>query len=232
MDTLLLSNSGESVVYIFVLALVLIGFFVSSYIRSIRGKTLGSWANAHNLSFDEYSESSIDETYPHFECLQKGEKRYSFNRITGKWREHDFFGFDYHYRTGSGKSTTHHYFSAVILTSPIPLKPLFIRPEGMMDKVTEFFGAEDINFESREFSQKFFVRAPDKKWAFDVIQQSTMQLMLDSRSYWIQFGEDCVIAYDIVRFSIEDFEQAANVICGILDRLPDYVKEAQQSSTK
>ena len=150
----------------------------------------------------------------------------------GKWADHDFVGFDYHYETYThtskgGRQTQHHYFSAAILSSPVLLKSLFVRPEGFFDKLTEFFGFDDIDFESAEFSRKFYVKSPDKKWAYDVIHQRTMEFMLASPQFSLQFSGNAVIAWRGSTFKTTDFEQAAELIKGILDRLPDYVLKQQ-----
>jgi hypothetical protein len=219
---------------IVLVVLVIIAIIIwGAYASAKRRKQLLAWAEAHVLSFSEARGNAMESTYPQFTCLHQGSNRYSYNHLTGKWKEHDFLGFDYHYETYSYDSkgrrqTNHHYFSTVILTSPIPLQPLFIRPEGIFDKVTEFFGADDIDFESTEFSKKFFVKAPDKKWAFDVIQQRTMQFLLDSPRFNLQLGYKEIMAYHNSTFSAEQFEQAADVICGILERLPDYVVQQQK----
>ena len=108
------------------------------------------------------------------------------------------WAFDYHYETYSsskhGRRTNHHYFSAVIIAPNMLLKPLFIRPEHFLDKVTEFFGYDDIDFESAEFSRKFYVKSPDKKWAYDVIGQPTMEFLLAAPRFTLQFAGGGVIA--------------------------------------
>jgi hypothetical protein len=118
-------------------------------------------------------------------------------------------------------------FSAVIVSSPIPLQPLTIRPEGLLDKVGEFFGAEDINFESADFSRKFFVKAVNKRWAYDVIHPRVMELLLASPPFRIQFGLVSVMAYRQSPFKPADFQAAFQVVCGILDQLPEYVIQQQ-----
>ena len=126
--------------------------------------------------------------------------------------------FDYHYETESSNSKGrrqrhHHRFSAVILGNYFPLKPLFIRPEGFFDKVTEFLGFDDIDFES----------------AFDVIHARTMQFLLDMPKFTIQFDPAQVIAYRSSTFNVSDFVAAAGVIQGMLDGFPDYlVKQLQE----
>lgn len=173
-----------------------------------------------------------DSRFAAFDCLRQGQDRYAYNLTQGQWANRPYVGFDYHYETTStdskGRSRTHnHYFSAVILESEIPLKELFIRPEGFFDKLTEFFGYDDIDFESAEFSRKFYVKARDKRWAYDVIHQRTMEFLLARATFTIKFDRRRVIAYRGSKFKPLEFEQAAEVIRGILDLLPEYLKKQQ-----
>ena len=122
-------------------------------------------------------------------------------------------------------------FSAVILTNAFPLQALSIRPEGFFDKVTEFFGLDDIDFESAEFSKRFYVKAKEKKWAYDVLHTRAMEYLLDSdrRKYTIQFaGSHVLIRRGEATFKPAEFGQAADVVCDLLDMLPEYVVEQQK----
>jgi hypothetical protein len=205
------------------------------YFAAKRRKELLAWATARGLTFSPSKDPSMESQFPAFDCLKSGDGRYAFNVSHGKWSNHDIVAFDYHYETHThsskgGRQTHHHYFSAVILSSPVLLKPLSIRPEGFFDKIGEFFGADDIDFESAEFSRKFYVKSPDKKWAYDVIHQRTMEFMLASPQFSLQFSGSAVIAWRGTTFKIPDFEQAAKLIEGILDRLPEYVLKQQPPS--
>lgn len=219
---------GESLlVALGVLAVVAIAIW--GYYRNIqRRKALVAWTQGKGLSFDPSRDREMDSRFPGFGCLAQGSDRYAHNRMSGEWRGRPFLGFDYHYETHSTDSkghgrTHHHHFSAVILESGVPLEPLFIRPEGIFDKLTEFVGFDDIDFESTEFSHRFYVKAANRRWAYDVLHQRTMEFLLQAPRFTIQSDESHVIAYRASQFSVAEFEAAAEVICGILDRLPDYL---------
>jgi hypothetical protein len=169
----------------------------------------------------------LDEQFHGFDCLRRGRSRYGYNRISGEWNGREILGFDYHYVTGSGKNQQTHRFSAVILQSRVPLKPLYLRPEGFFDKVTEFFGLDDIDFESAEFSRQFYVKSPDRRWAYDVIHQRAMEFLLQMPRFSIKFDLMHIAAWRDKRFRPQEFEQAASVISGLLDRLPEYVLRQQ-----
>lgn len=217
------------VVMIAIAALV---FFINAYQKDQRRKALAAWAESRNLTFSQDKWYEACDRFSEFDCLSKGSNRYGHNVIEGRWGERSILAFDYHYETYShsskgGRQTQHHYLSCVILRSRVLLKPLFIRPEGLFDKLGAMLGFDDIDFESAEFSRTFMVKSPDRKWAFDVLHQRTMEFLLAAPRFKIQFGLDCVIAYRDNTFSVEDFQNAADVIQGILDRLPQYLVTQQ-----
>ena len=197
------------------------------YAAAQRRKELSAWAEAHALRFDRAKNHSMDSRLSEFRCLRQGRSRYAYNIMKGQWGDRPVLAFDYHYTTGSGKNRQNHYFSAVVLASPVPLKPLFIRREGFFDKVTEFFGFDDIDFESAEFSRKFFVKSPDKRWAYAVIHQRMMEFLLREPGFSIEFGPTRIMAWRSSKLSSADFERAIGLVDGMIDRLPEYLVREQ-----
>jgi len=167
----------------------------------------------------------MSEQYPAFKCLRRGHSRWACNIMHGSRDGRDVTAFDYHYVTGHGKNRQVHNLSALVIQSPLALKPLYIRPENIFDKVSDFFGMDDIDFESAEFSRKFFIKAPEKRWAYDVIHQQMMAYLLEAPSFHIQLDAADIMAWRSRRFKEEDFEEAFVLIQGILERLPGYVKK-------
>lgn len=163
----------EILVVLFLLIVIALAVW-QACARAKRRQALKEWAESNGLRFSPQKDWTVEQRFPEFKRLQEGSNRYAYNIMQGGWSGRAFLGFDCHYETRTMDSkgrrqTQHHYFSAVILESDLPLKPLFIRPEGFFDKVTEFFGFDDIDFESAEFSRKFYVKAEDRRWAYDVI---------------------------------------------------------------
>ncbi|MHC4981598.1 MAG: hypothetical protein ACYTF6_00325 [Planctomycetota bacterium] len=218
---------GFEVVVVFAVVVAAIVAY-SFHARAKRRKELAAWARSHGLAFNQGKDHGFDDHFTRFNCLRQGSDRYAYNVMRGDWNGHGMTAFDYHYQTGSGKNRSSHYFSAVILESPIPLEPLFIRREGLFDKVTEFFGFDDIDFESAEFSRNFYVKSPDRKWAYAVIHARMMEYLMAAPGFSVQFDVGQVIAWRSSRFSPAQFDAAAEFIRGIYDRLPDYLIEQQK----
>jgi hypothetical protein len=223
-------------IFIILIIIAFIGVAIAAAVWNARMKDkrrqeLAGWAQANGLKFLPEKDHSVWMRYQPFKCLQRGEDRYAYNIMLGTAGQRVTCGFDYHYETHSTNSkgqrqTQHHYFSALVVDAGLPLKPLFIRPEGILDKVTEFVGLDDIDFESAEFSQKFFVKSPDRRWAYDVLHQKTMELMLAYPRFHIEFqGSQVMAYYDNKTFSLGEFGSALKVVTGILDYLPPGVVE-------
>lgn len=200
-------------------ALIAYGFHAASR----RRKELAAWARARGLSFSQEKIRDMDDRYPELKCLHRGHGRFAFNVMTGELQGLPVKAFDYRYVTGHGKNRRAHRFSALIAGSPLPLKPLFIRREHAFDRLTEFFGWDDIDFESAEFSRKFYVTSPDKRWAFDVIHQQMMEYLLAAPAYSLQFDAGNIIAWRSRRLKGPGFDEAFGLIKGMVDRLPEYL---------
>jgi len=200
---------------------------IAAWFSAKRRKELAAWAEGKGLAFRPGRDTGFDERYRTFGCLRRGHSRCAHNIVEGDWKGRRVTAFDYRYVTGSGKSRQTHHFSAIVLRSNVALKPLRIRSENVFDRVTEFFGLDDIDFESAEFSREFHVKSSDKRWAYDVLHQRTMEFLLSMPRFSIEFDDRHVIAWRNRRFDVETFESAIAIVEGILDRLPEYVVRQQ-----
>lgn len=215
-------GSSEVVFVLFLVVAVALGVF--GYLQSQkRRQELEAMAGRLGWSFNPGRDREMRNRFGSFQCLNRGSNRYAHNIMEGQTGERQICAFDYHYQTGSGKHTHHHHFSVMVVHSGLPLQPLSIRPEGFFDKVTEFLGFDDIDFESSEFSNRFHVQASDRKWAFDMLHQETMEFLLSMPVFSIEMRGPYVMGYRSNRFSVGDYEDALRVISGILDRLPRYL---------
>ena len=220
--------------FLFLIVLLIIAVMAAVQIRAYilrqmakdrRQKELREWARTNGFAYSA-TEALMKFRCQPFECLQKGDYCHSFNVIEGTSGNRPLRAFDYHYynATQSGERKDHHYFSAVVIDAGIPLLPLTIRPRGLLDEVTEFIGFEEIGFESAEFSQKFFVKSPDRRWAYDVVHQKTMELMLAHPHFLVDFqGSQVMAYYHNKMFSLGEFGSALKVVTGIVDGLPKSV---------
>ncbi len=218
----------EFLIFFLFLALIVAGAILGHFQAAKRRKELVALAARYGWTFDPSKDHGMESRFAAFRCLREGSNRYAYNILSGQYNQRRICGFDYHYETYSTdskgrRSTNHHHFSAVMLETGLPLRPLLIRPESFFDRIGEFFGLDDIDFESTEFSRQFHVTSPDRRWAFDVIHQATMEFLLGAPRFTIELAGPTVVAYRSSCFKPADFEAAVQVTTGIIDRLPNYL---------
>lgn len=224
-------------VAIFFLVAVAYGWWKSS----VRKQELQAWAARQGFRFQPQKVYGLDTRYHPFDCLQKGNQRYAYNIITGHYANRPFMAFDYHFATYSQdskgrKTTQHHYFSCLLIELPWPLKPLSIRAEHFFDRIGDFLGGGDIEFESDAFNRAFRIKAIEPQWAFDVLHQDTMELLLRSPRFAIQFGGPWILlrTEEPRRGGLlltEDLEAALELVTGIVERFPRYlIQELSRSA--
>jgi hypothetical protein len=139
------------------------------------------------LTFDPRPDYDHDEEYAQFAIFRRGHSRCAHNTFRG---DLELFGrtcaiccgdFKYEVDDGDNKGTTTHRFSYLVVHPPWPSPSLLVRPEGLFDKIKGAFGFDDIDFESVEFSRKFFVQSNDKRFAYDVLHPRMMEFLLAER---------------------------------------------------
>ncbi len=202
-----------------------------------RRKELADWARAKGFSFSPEKDHGINSRFDGFDLFKQGSGHYAYNICAGSIArgERSAYAFDYHYQTTSVNSkghtqTHHHQLSVLVVSTPLRLRELSIRSENIFDRISEFFGMDDIDFELAEFNRAFHVRAPDRRWAFDVLHQKAMEFMLASPRFILEFNAGRVMAYRNEVFSAKDFDDALAVVNGLLDTLPaSVVRELSDS---
>ncbi len=197
-----------------VMVAVRIKAFVLWYMASDRRQEkLSEWARTNGFTHSaSTTEALMALRCPLLEDLQKGDHRYSRNIMVRASDNRSVCAFDHHYyyyrhipdgmpsSSGDddwqipGKVKSHHYFSAVVVETGIPFLPLSIRPRDVLDEVSESIGFEEVGFESAEFSRRFSVKSADRRWAYDVVHQKTMELMLTYPRFHIEFQGSQVMA--------------------------------------
>lgn len=218
----------DVLVWVGIIAVVIALAIYAHRVAEKRKLAIAAWANGLGLSFTRDRDGSVEDRYPDLAGLREGDDRYAENISAGAHGKYSVCAFDYHYVTYShdskgNRTTQTHRFSSVILGTPLPLKQLKIRSENFFDKIGEFVGFEDINFESAEFSRAFHVTSPDKRWAFDVLHQESMEFLLAAPRFQIEFERGCVMTRKSGVFKPEEFDAALKVAVGLLDKLPQSV---------
>jgi hypothetical protein len=218
----------EILIFILFIGLAIAVAIYSSIAARKRREELAALANRLGLSFDEQKDRAMADRFQFLNHLARGSNRYAFNRIAGTYRGHEVLVFDYHYETESrdskgNRTTDDHYFSCFILLLPGSFPELRIGREGMMSKIAQAFGYDDIDFESAEFSRKFCVRSRNKKFAYDFCNPRMIEYLLENSELDIEVENQALALAFSQRLSAPDLEANFARLLAVRERLPDYI---------
>ena len=188
-----------------------------------RREAMAAVAAKLGLRFQPGKDRGIARQYRFLDKLRRGSNRYAFNILSGSYQGQGVTLFDYHYKTGSGKNTHHHYFSFFIMQLPISFPELAIDKEGFFSKIAQAVGYDDIDFESHEFSRKFCVRSRDKKFAYDVCNARMIEYLLSNSDMSIEIEDDALAISFNRRLAPEQIEPNLNRLVTVRSLMPEYL---------
>lgn len=225
-----------------VIALVIYAAIQAEKARQQRIAEMFAFANELGLSFDPGKDTTHDDEYAHFELFRRGFDRAAYNTISGDLELDDAIVHvnmgDFTYKTretytttdSKGRTTTRtrivkHHFSYFIMSLPyIRMPDLLIRREGLFDKIASAFGKNDIDFESAEFSRKYYVQSDSRKFAYDIIHPRMMEFLLETKPGLIDIENARLCLSDGYRtWASPRFRQSLHWTRQFLDHWPEFV---------
>jgi hypothetical protein len=210
-----------------------IGFGVAVVVSVLRrgregaGRARDLRALSRRLSFDTFvaiPEDTFASGWGFLDPLNQGADRRAWNLARGTYHDQSLFVFDYQFTTGSGKSREIHYSTILMLICKEAFPRLTIRPETLREKIAATVGIEsDIKFESAEFSRKFCVRSPDKKFAYDVCHPRMMEYLLANPRLHLEIQGPALMLSFEPRLPVDQVEASLQRLIAIRSLLPEYL---------
>jgi hypothetical protein len=208
--------------------------------NSERLAALASWAAANGFQFSEGDPYNLDGRFNNIADIGRGHARYAYE-VLSRSDPVPIWMFRYQYRTwetrtvtdSNGNSHTEtyeetHYRSYLIIELQAAFPKLFIRPENFFDKMAGFVGFDDINFESEEFSRRFYCKSDNREFAYAVIHPQMMEWMLSLGAAHLRFegqlGDGLFISDTTKLPERPEAKQAALAMAaGFVNRIPPFV---------
>lgn len=221
-------------------ALLFLGFAIMVVLLALysyredrkRRRLLRSWARSKGFALHSGRRTGWDREYPAYKLFTRGHSRRSTSHVEGEVDGHRVRGLDYRFTTGSGKNRKTHRYTVIIMELGTPVIPLHIRREHVLDRIGEFLGGGDINFESDEFSRRFHVTSADRKWAYDVIHPGMMDLLLQADVHNLEFGFAELAVYRDGRLSGERCQRDVKLVREIVNLVPADVLAQLREGTR
>lgn len=139
-------------------------FFFQHRYEKARREALHDAAQRLVLNFLPEGDADVLARLGSFSLGNHGRSQRLTNLMRGTHGDLEVTIFDYRYVTGSGKhSTTHRQTALVLAGERTALATFSLRPENFFHKIGAWFGGQDIDFESRpDFSSQYVLQGPDE----------------------------------------------------------------------
>lgn len=160
--------------------------------------------------------------------FDRGYARRAEHVIAGEHAGRPLVAFDYSFKEDStnskGNRTTSTYrYYVVALGMPCALPGLQVSPEGVLSRLGNALGFEDIELESEEFNRRFKVRCPDPKFAMDVLSPRTMERLLASQGISFRFAGSDLLCYERGVLHPGNLLHDADVGAAVIAGIPSFV---------
>lgn len=157
-----------------------------------RRREFAAWAKKH--AFTSYDPTPELSWLSHFEAWGPGRGHRATAGYRGTHGGYPVRVFSHQSVTGNINNSRGHLFIIVMFETPFAAPRLRIKREHFGHKIIDALGAEDINFESGEFSRKYWVKCKDRKFAYDVLHPRAMEhLMNTPKAQWEWQGRRLVL---------------------------------------
>jgi hypothetical protein len=114
--------------------------------------------------------------------------------------------------------------SYVLVLVPFPRIPdVDIRREGLLDRASDAVGLDDIDFESDEFSRRYHVNSPDRRFTYDLVHPRMMEFLLKVDAPAVQARDRLVLVTDWSRWTPEGFRRKLWWVREFLDLWPEHL---------
>lgn len=211
--------------------LIAIGAIILSvWFSRQRAKEWLEFSTQHGFNYFSKDTEDLPSRYSDFNLFNQGHSRKAYNVCTGANHGIKLCLFDYQYTTGSGKNQQTHYRTVLITDKRFLFQPLDIRPENIFDKIGAAIGFDDIDFESAEFSRRFYVKSPDKKFAYDIIHPRMMEFLLETKNLTIEARGTEVLFHHGKQLKMAELEILIMEAEGFYKQIPDYMLKDNQIS--
>ncbi len=194
-----------------------------------RREALQALAQQLGFSFHPDKDHGFASQYGFLNNMDSGSNRYAYNIMQGNGHDGSPCTiFDYHYETHSTDSkgrrkTHHHYYSIYSLILPKQFPEIEIKPEGFFAKLSQALGFDDIDFESMEFSKRYQVKSPDKKFAYDICNAQMINHLLRQRDLVIEIEHNVLALTFKGRLNPSEIRTNLDQLLQIRSLIPNYL---------
>jgi hypothetical protein len=181
---------------------------------------LARWAAHEGWTYTARDDGWVD-TWPGYP-FGRGWFRRAQSVMTGTYGPHGALVLEHSHR-----DDRHYHFRIAYavhaLALPAPLPWTHLSAEGLGDRAAALVGGQDIELESDEFNRAYRVRSDDRRFASDLLNPRTMELLLRRGSPDIRIGAGYIVLVTDGPVDPTSIDAALALLAAVLENLPGFV---------
>lgn len=135
------------------------------------------------------------------------------------------FDFTYEVKNSNDDSTTSYTESVVVAMLPMQLPTMSLTPENFAHRLGKRLGVREMQVESEEFNQRFFISTSDQKMSLDLLHPLAIELLLKMPTFEWQMAGPFVMLNLSGELSADDYEGLMGCLKRFLDTIPGYYRQ-------
>jgi hypothetical protein len=222
---------------IFILLVLLVGIaaYFGHQATLRRREALMRIASERGWSYAPESRRDGHRAFHCFDAFQRGHSRRASNTLSGDLPVEGgpsvaLQAGDYRYRetsgTGKDRHTQTYTFSYAVVRLPWMSSNLSFAPENVFHRIADLLGFDDIDFESEEFSRRFRVKSPDKRFAYDLFHPRMMEFLLTHLGLTLEIEDGWLLLVTNGTWRPEEFERYVGFLASFLGLWPPHLRAA------
>lgn len=182
---------------VFFLLVALLTYYASTVVAKRRQAAVKQMAESLGLEFQAQTSLEQLEMFRQVSYFSRGHSHHILNHLSGSADSTSIHILDFNYTVSGGKSSTTLRQTVVALESQELHVPGFdLAPESIFTRFTEWFGVQDIDFESHpEFSKKFVLQANNEEGVRRLLDRELLDFLCTKPDIYLSVREGFLCVY-------------------------------------
>lgn len=165
----------------------------------------------------------FDRALRAFDAMGAGSNPRWGDMLRGAYRGRPVRCFDFRYSVQQGKSRTTQHVGVILVEVPRHWPRVSVTPETFLHKAADALGMDDLDFESQEFSDRYWVRAEDARFAYALLHPRALELLLEPGVERIEIRDGLMCLWKPGRFGAKELRPALERASRLLDLAPSFL---------
>jgi hypothetical protein len=180
------------------------------------------WMN-YNVQTD-----SIVETFKFHSLFQQGHSQKAAPVMAKSEKGVEWLLFDYRYlvTTSNGKTTTTTTYNNSVAVAHVPFQfpVITLTPQNFFHSIGKVFGSNELETESIEFNDRYFVKTQDQKRATEILVPEVLEFFVHKEPRHWHWNGPYLITYVPRNVTADEYEVMWREVKFLIENVPNYYK--------